>query len=65
MTATFVGVRDGYLAARMGGREVFGSGGMPSYAVPDGTPVRQLGLGQLLADLGGNVERGGERTTFN
>lgn len=32
MTLTFVGVRDGMLAAQVGGRKVFGHSGLPEYA---------------------------------
>lgn len=54
MTAIFVGVRDGYLSAKMGGHEVFGPDGVPSY-VGDGTPAQKTGE-DLFSDFGHLVQ---------
>jgi hypothetical protein len=53
MTELYVGVRDGYLAARLGSKV-----GQPDYTHPDsGAPRARRGLTQLLGDFPG-VEHG-------
>lgn len=35
LTSLFIGLRDGYLAAKLGGQKVFGGRGLPDYAIDD------------------------------